>query len=375
MEKFLKNLYQKFQKFEKDIYLKDASGWLGVGELKLNRKTLESFYDNYQKSSFIRFLEDVKNIIYYPKTPFEFILKTSVEDWNLWVYLEFLKKEKIIEIKKEGSISILKKEILNLIPRPRTEKEIKEKIERKLKIKVKESEPVINLFQKFHEFEVKAKWDQLPISQGSAILVAQKILERLPLNKKFLFVGDDDFISVILSLAEPKMESLVIDIDEQLLDCLNFLSKKFNLKIKTRKVDVRKEKKLGEDFIGFLTNPVYTEDGVKEFLKYGKNQLGQNGGFGFLEVGDENIGNRFLFLQDFFQKENLLIRELIPNKIYYPYLMLHKEDRIIVKRLLEMFNKEVIEKNPKLGASLYVFEYVPFKIKKIKIKKPIYSYL
>ena len=200
-------------------------------------------------------------------------------------------------------------------------------------------------------------------------------MEYLPLTKKFLFVGDDDFVSVILGLASPDIESTVVDVDEQLLNCLNLLSFKFNLKIKTQKIDIQKEKFLGEKFIGFLTNPAYTEEGAKEFLKFGISQLGEDGGFCFLEIGDEAIGNRFLFLQDFFVKKNLIIKELISNKICYPWFLIQKEDKLIYERLRAMLDEKVIKKSPKLSASLYIFDYLPFKVKKLKLKTPIYSYL
>jgi len=215
----------------------------------------------------------------------------------------------------------------------------------------------------------------MPISQSSAIFVVEKILENIPLNKKFLFVGDDDFVSVILGLADPKIESVVIDADSELLECIDILAKKFNLKIKTRKIDIRKTKILGEKFIGFLANPIYTESGVKEFMKYGINQLGEDGGFVFLEVGDEAIGNRFVFLQDFFNRNNLLIKELIVGKVFYPYIELYEEDKEILRRLSQMMDKKIIEGSPKLAASLYVFTYLPFRPQKVKFKKPIYAYL
>lgn len=374
MEKFLRKLYKKFLKFNRDYYFRDVKTWFGVGKLKLNKKILKEFYENYERASFLEFLGDVKDIIYF-KNVFDFIPKNTVEDWDLWYYLRFLEKEKIIKVKRNGKVSVLKKEILKVIPRPQSEKEIKEKLERKLKIKIREKEPVINIFKKFQDFMVKTKWDQMPISIGSAIFLVKKILEELPLNKKFLFIGDDDFVSVILTLADENIECTVIDIDEQLLGCIDILASKFNLKIETRKVDIRKEKFLGEKFIGFLCNPVYTEEGVKEFVKYGISQLGKDGGVVFLEIGDEAIGNRFLFLQKFFAEENLIIEEVIPNKIYYPWISLHKEDRVISKRLFSMIDKKVVTKNPKIGASLYIFEYLPFKVSRVKFKKSIYSYL
>jgi predicted methyltransferase len=374
-EKYLRKIYNRFIKFRKRYFILDAKKYsTSLQGLKLSDKTIGEFYDNYYKIPYISFLENIKYLL-YSKNAFDFVLKDSSEDWALWPYLQFLAKKKLIKVNRNGKISPATKEILKLIPKPQTEKEIRKAVEKKLKTKIKNSEPVINLFKKFRDFEVKAKWDQMPISQGSAIFVVEKILERLPLKEKFLFVGDDDFVSVILGLAAPEVESLVIDADDQLLDCINLLAKKFKLKIKTKKVDIRKKINLGEKFIGFLTNPVYTTDGVKEFVNYGKNQLGKDGGVVFLEVGDESIGNRFLTLQEFFAKNGLIVSELIRGKIFYPYIELYQEDKEILRRLSKLIDGKIIKKSPKLAASLYIFKYLPSKIKKVKFKKPFYAYL
>jgi len=375
MEKYLKNLYEKFLKAEKEYFFTDTRKHsTSLKDLKLLDKVLNDFYKNYYKIPFLSFLKNVKQII-YSKNAFDFIVKEPSEDWDLYRYLKLLTDEKIIKVSRNGEVFLLKKEIQKIIPQPQTSEQIKEKIAQKLKVKVQNKKPVIDLFKKFDGFKVKTKWDQMPISVESAFFVAEKILAKLPLNKKFLLVGDDDFISVILTLVEPTMECLVIDADEELLKCIDILASEFNLKIQTKKIDLSKQKTLGEKFVGFLTNPVYTEQGIKEFVKFGINQLGKDGGMVFLEVGDEAIGNRFLFLQEFFAKSNLILTELILNKIYYPHIMLYKEDKEIFKRLLTLVDRKVIEKSPKLGASLYIFNYLPSRPKRVKFKKPLYVYL
>jgi len=375
MLKFLRNLYKKFLVFEESYFIKDAPFQFGARELKVSQKTLKDFYQNYYKVSFLKFLSNVKDIVYL-KNPFDFLTKNAIEDWSFWYYLEFLEKEKIIKVGKNGKVDVLKKEILDFIPRPQNFEEIKKKLEDKLELKIDEKKPVTSLFEKIKKFKIKPDYDQMPISAGSAIFLVQKILERLPLQKKFLFIGDDDFISIILSLAEPKIESKVIDLDEDLLSFVDNLALKFNLKIETERVDIEKKKSLKEKFSGFLISPVYTLEGTQEFLKYGVNQLAEEGGWVFLNLGDESIGNRYLFLQDFFTKQNLICREIVPKNIYYPFAKIHyPEDEIISERLFKMIDKKIVKKNPKLGAALYVFEYVPFRIKKIKFQKSIYSYL
>jgi predicted methyltransferase len=375
MEKYLRTLYKKFLKLDRKQFFIDSKRYsTSLKEMKLSDKILGEFYDSYYEESFLSFLRDIKTII-YSRTVFDFVKENFTDYWGMHSYLDFLIKEKIIKVNKNGKVSLLKKDVEKIIPRPQTSQEIKSIIEKKLKVKANEKDSIINLFKKFRKFTVKGKWDQMPISQSSAFFVVSKILKYLPKNGKFLFVGDDDFMSLVLSLAEPNIESLVIDADEEVLSIINELALKFNLKIKTRKVDLRKQKNLGEKFIGFLCNPIYTEVGTKKFVNFGKNQLGKDGGFAFLEVGDEAIGNRFLFLQDFFTKNNLIIRELIPNEVYYPNIALYKEDEEITKRLSSIIDKEVIKESPELGAALYVFEYLPKKPKKVKFKKPIYAYL
>jgi len=375
MEKYLRNLYREFLEFDKSIFILDAEKYsTSLEKIKLSKKTLNEFYKNYYLPAFFSFLGDIKQII-FGKSVFNFILKNFSEDWAMWPYLEFLKRKKIIKVKRNGKVSLLKKEISKFIPAPKTEREIQRGVERKLGVKIRKEAFVIDLFKKFHDFRVKAKWDQMPISQESAIFLVRKILETLPYYKKFLFIGDDDFVSVILTLSNPNIECLVIDIDEQLLECIDFLAQKFNLKIETKKVDIQKKKKLEGNFVGFLTNPVYTEEGIKEFVKFGVEQLGKDGGVVFLEVGDESIGKRFLFLQEFFSKNRLVIKEMITGKVYYPWISLYREDKEIERRLTQMIDKKVIEKSPKLGAALYIFNYLPERPKRVKFKKPIYAYL
>ena len=140
-------------------------------------------------------------------------------DWQTrQIRIEWIQK-----VKRSGQVEILKKDILGLIPAPQSQKEIIRKIERRLKIKIEKEKPITELFKSIQSFKAKAKWDQMPISQGSVIFVVEKILESLPLKKKFLFIGDDDFVSVVLAIAEPEIESLVIDMDDELLSFINIL--------------------------------------------------------------------------------------------------------------------------------------------------------
>jgi predicted methyltransferase len=367
----LREVYKKFLAYEKKRFLQDSGEWFGVG--KVSQKTKEEFFDNYYKISFCRFLTNVKNLVYSP-SPFDFIEKGWGDNWELESYIDFLKKENLISLKKE-KISVKDKDFFDYIPRPRSEQEIKQRIEKNSQVSIKGKEPVTDLINKFSDFKVKGQWDQMPLSQSSAIFSVKKILDYLPLKKKFLFIGDDDFLSVFLSLADKQIESVVIDADQDLLESIDSIASRFNLKIETFLVDTRKKVKLDQEFIGFSCNPPYTEKGVASFLEYGINQLNNDGGNVFLAMGTENIGNRLLFLQEFFAKKNLAIMEMIAGKLSYPYLDLHEEDQVNLKRMKKFFSEKTIRNNPRLAADLWIFDYFPFKVEKLKKENSIYSYL
>ena len=369
MKQELEKLYLKFLKFEEKHLAKDVKFWFGVKEMKPTDQQIKKNIRCYGRESFLNFLKNIKDII-YSEAVLKLVLIWSTDQWPLYYYLQFLKKEKIISLKKNGKIELLRKDFLKIFPRPKEEKEIKEILEKKLKMKLSLEAPTNYPFKT----KVFAQYDQLPISISSTIFVVKKILDYLPLNKKFLFIGDDDLVSVYLSLTEPNIESLVIDIDEELLGKIRELAKKFNLKIKTQKVNILKKKKLKENFIGFLTSPVYTFEGVKGFVNFGVNQLGKGGGYGFLNLGDESIGARILFLEKFFFEKKLKIEEIISGKVYYPWRITHPEDKVMEERLSKFFDKKIIKKSPLIGASLWIFNYIPFKVPKPK-KQPFYTYL
>ena len=366
MKYFLKNFYLKFLRFRKNLFLKDSFFQLGVNNLKITKKELNDFFENYYKIPFFEFLSDLKFIL-FSKNPFEFILKKGSDNWDLWYYLEFLKKEEVIRLKSNGEIVLSKKEILKFLPKPKNKEEIGAILEKKLKKKIEKEKTISELFKRE---KATPELDQLPLSQESVLFLAEKILERVSNFYPFLLVGDDDLLSLTLCLAEPNLRVKVIDLDKELLSFIGNFAKKFKLKIETQRVDITKKLKISGKFSGFLANPAYTEEGVKEFLNFGISNLSKDGGVVFLVLGDEAIGNRMLFLEEFFAKKQLLLREAIVGKIFYPQIILHKEDRIIEERFKE-FKKIPI----RLGATLFIFDFIPFKIKKIKFKKPMIAYI
>ncbi len=368
--KKLKELYFQFLKFKEKSIVKDKKFWFGVEQIKPNSAQMREFFLNYERESFFDFCKNLKKIIFSKNSLWEPIFSFSTDSWFPYYYFQFLKEKEIVEFKRNGKIVLKKRWLLNFLPKPLSEEEIKLKIEKKLNRKLNLDDPSNSIFFG----QAKAEFDQLPISTSSAIFFVSKILEYLPLFKKFLFVGDDDFVSIYLSLVQPKIESVVADIDEQLLGKIENLSKKFHLKIKTKKIDFFQNKNLTEKFVGFLTSPPYTFEGTKAFVNFGVRQFGKDGGFVFLNLADEAIGHRHIFLLEFFAKKRMIVEEVIKNKAYYPWNIVHPEDKIIFERYKVFFDQEKIKKAPMIASSFWIFSFVPFEVKRPK-KQPFYAYL
>jgi hypothetical protein len=372
MEKYreLRRLYKKFVRFEKEKFTKDVEKWLGVKELSLSTNFYKKVYENYYKPTFVEFVNRLRYIIF--EGPSAFLKKTQKDIWHLLWVLQFLEGENAIKSKK-NRVEILNTDILEGVVTPISKEQILRILQERLKTSLfkHSNSPVFLIFSNSGmSFRWKEHYDQQPISTISAISLLEKIFEYLPLEEKMLFIGDDDFISVLLGLVNPKIKITVVDIDDEVLNVIEKVSKKFQLHLDLKKIDVEKGR-MREKFISFLTNPPYTEDGVKTFVKFGISCLGKDGGVCFLEVGDESIGKRFLFLQEFFAKSGLWLNELLPGFISYPYVK-HREFDLIVGELDKM---QLDVKDNILTASLYIFNYVPWKIKRLEFKRKIYSYI
>ncbi len=368
----LRKLYKEYLKYEEEVFIKESAKWLG-NDARISDETRRKFYRNYYRVSFFGFLKKVKDVIHSP-SPFDLVSKGEGDDWSLLQSLNFLKGKELIRVRRDGRV-IGNKELKDAIPAPQSEEEIIRRIERKLKAKIDPDSSVLDLVGRFADFEPKGDWDQMPISQASAVFTVKKILDYLPLHEKFLFIGDDDFVSVLLSLAEPKTGSLVIDADKDLLLSIGSIASRFKLGIETRSVDLRKRPPIKGNFTGFLCNPPYTEEGATWFVDYGLDRLGPDGGFVFLTVGSENIGNRSLFMQRFFTQRNLIMKEMIAGRIEYPFKMLHPEDEISLEGMKKLFNDDVIAGKPKLGANLWIFNHVPFKVERLPKSGSLYRYM
>jgi len=87
-------------------------------------------------------------------------------------------------------------------------------------------------------------------------------------NKKILFLGDADLTSIIFSKYFKAKEIAVVDIDEEILDFINYVSENENLDIKTYEHDLREplDRKIFYDYDVVFFDPPYTSRAVNVWL-------------------------------------------------------------------------------------------------------------
>ncbi|MDP2684035.1 MAG: bis-aminopropyl spermidine synthase family protein [bacterium] len=87
-------------------------------------------------------------------------------------------------------------------------------------------------------------------------------------NKRLLFLGDDDFTSITVTMLGKPTEIIVLDVDDRILDKIKSISDKLSLNIKTIKHDLAKvlPNDLLNRFDVVFTDPPYTSEGVRLFL-------------------------------------------------------------------------------------------------------------
>ncbi len=359
--KFFRKLYKEFYgKYGENFFVKDCKE---LWKIKEKESLLRKVYRILEKDTFVEFMMHLK-FIFFSKSIFDYINLTCQDIRELWLLLNFLVKKKVIKLK--GDKVKVKKELLKFFVKEKSEREI-ERILRETVGKLDKEKPLANLFRA--EFKWKYDYDQLPISTSSAIFIISRILHWLPFYDNFLFIGDDDFLSILLKLVDKKIRVKVVDIDKELLLILEKTAEEFGLEIETERVDIRKDA-LKENFIGFFTNPPYTEAGIRSFVNFGVKSLSKDGGLAFLTFSYEP-SNRQIFLQKFFASKNLILLEMHPGVITYPFYELDEYKK--VKERLRKLTKTKIRKV--LSANFYSFTYIPWKVKRIVKKKSIYCYI
>ncbi len=354
----LEKIYRNFVRFQRDEVIRDIEKWLG--SKRLTKKQKIQTFENYWKISFVEFWFHVKRIV-YSESIFDIFRKNlSIDLWDLCYFLSFLKKAGLIETESEKIIR--KKNLEKYILPPISRKEIKCRLEEKFgKLNPKKTVPEII----GKEFQWKEMYDQIPLDLNSVLSVIKKIAEWYPFYDGFGFLGDDDFVSVLLKTVFPKLKIRVFDIDEKILGiCSEF-------GIQTKNVDVTKACKI-ERLYGFYTNPPYTLRGAKKFIESGLKAFSEKGGLAFIVLGPELLNNRFTIMQRYFVQRRLVLLDYYAPLLHRMKIN-YQEDKVIIEKFRKI-GVEIKKGYPSISAKLLIMNYIPRKIKMIRKNVDILTY-
>jgi len=113
--------------------------------------------------------------------------------------------------------------------------------------------------------------DQAPVSIEQMYLDIAFMLDRMSDEKAFLFLGDDDFHSVVLARYAPWLDIHVLDADPRIVAALNDLADRYVLSLKAEVYNAQHE--LPEALVGcfdaFYCDPPYSPLGIHLFAERG----------------------------------------------------------------------------------------------------------
>jgi len=189
-------------------------------------------------------------------------------------------------------------------------------------------------------------YDQGVIDNESAISRFLYMLSRGDLyKKKIIILGDDDLMGILFSLSGIVDEITVLEIDERLVNYINFVKKERNLKnIEAYIYDARNplENIFKNKFDTFFTDPVETVEGLLIFVSRMVEALKGDrcsGYFGLSSI-ESNI-DKWFRIQKSLNEMNLVITDIRRNFSYYKL-----SDNIIESDLLIVKENPFNIKNP-----------------------------
>ncbi len=118
-------------------------------------------------------------------------------------------------------------------------------------------------------------WDQVPVSSEQALLDVADFANRIGNEQNVLFIGDDDFHSLLLSKLLNDICIQVVDIDPRIVEQINCIARKEHLNVEAKQYDVRQA--LPNEMVGifdaFYADPPYNFVGLQLFTARGLEAL------------------------------------------------------------------------------------------------------
>ncbi|MEM2428911.1 MAG: bis-aminopropyl spermidine synthase family protein [Nitrososphaerales archaeon] len=139
-------------------------------------------------------------------------------------------------------------------------------------------------------------------------------------GKSIILIGDDDLLSIALSLTELPSRITVLDIDKRIGEFIKSINKDYGFNIEFIEYDVSNPlpQDLYENFDTFSSEPLETYSGLRAFLIRGVSCLKENGvGYFGLTLYEASL-KKWLAIQKLLSKMNCVITDIIQGFSTYP---------------------------------------------------------
>jgi|GEM_PF-3814545 len=171
----------------------------------------------------------------------------------------------------------------------------------------------------------KKNLSQLFATKATLCKKLDMLAEKLSTTKSIILVGDDDLLSIVLGFNFKNLDILVLDIDKGVLGCIDKVSKKYNLRIKTRYYDVRKPlpQNLAGRFDYFIFDSSHCLGGYVSFLTRAllslKKEKHVRGQFVLQLIDDPPVftkrERKKLF--DYIKRRGFIVKRIAPESVEY----------------------------------------------------------
>ncbi len=194
-----------------------------------------------------------------------------------------------------------------------------------------------------------ADYDQGYISEEDVMRRVSFIYERGDLEgSDVIVIGDDDLISIATTLTDLPERVVVLEIDDRLIEFINHIAEKYNLRIHAKKYDVRNP--IPQDFNGkfdtFITDPVETIPGITLFLSRAASSL-HDGGAGYFGLTHIEASLwKWAEIERILLDMNFVITDMLRDFSVYPMrrnIELAESDYIITREMEKLTGVKKID--------------------------------
>lgn len=200
-------------------------------------------------------------------------------------------------------------------------------------------------------------FDQRPVNMKTSLKRASYFLNRGDLvENEIVFLGDDDLTSIAVALLPIKCNITVLDVDKRLIEYINFIAEKYNLKnIKAFEFNVNNDvpRKLKNRFDILFTDPTPEKIPFTVFMNKSIELLKKEGSILYTSIYSSAM-EKTIELQKIINEMNMLITDIIPEFSEYKAIYdLYTQNDI---KIMEKYNIDYDEKSICFTESMFRLE-------------------